>query len=105
MFAHLHTATILGQGGGGLIQTGMNLTGQIQLLIKSVIVVAIIVGILVTGFRTKWAAGAMATSILVGGAVIWGVANINVVSDRVGKDLGSMPAITQTAPAPTSTLL
>jgi len=98
MFTHLHTTTVLGQG---LIQTGMNLTGQLQLLIKAVIVVAIIVGILVTGFRTKWAAGAMATSILVGGTVIWGVANINVISDRVGKDLGLPAAVIQTAPAPT----
>ena len=100
MLTHLQTTTVLGQG---LIQTGMNLTSQIQLLIKAVIVVAIIVGILVTGFRTRWAAGAMITSILVGGAVIWGVANINVISDRVGKDLGSLPAVVQTAPV--STLL
>jgi len=97
MSTHLLATAVLGQG---LIQKGMDLTGQIQLLIKAVIVVAIIVGVLATGFRTKWAAGAMAISILVGGAVIWGVANINVISDRVGKDLG-LPAVIQTAPAPT----
>lgn len=96
MSLYSHT-TVLGQG---LIQTGINLTSQVELLIKAVIIVAIICGILVTGFRTKWAAGAMATAILVGGGVIWGVANINVISDRVGQDLGQ-PAVIQMATATT----
>lgn len=99
MSIHLNTnSTVLAQG---LIDTGINLTGELETLIKAVLIVIVLGLIAMTAVRTKMAAAAVAGSILVGGAVIWGVANISLVSERVGEDLGA-PAVVQLdlTPAP-----
>lgn len=85
----------------GLIDTGINLTGELEILIKAVLIVIVLGVIAMTAVKTRMAAAAVAGSILVGGAVIWGVANINIVSDRVGEDLGA-PSVVQIDPIPAS---
>lgn len=102
MSVHVHTATTV--LGAGLIQTGMNLTSQMETLIKAVFIVAILAAILVIGVKSKFAAGAMVAAILVGGAVIWGITNINIIKDKVGQDLNAAPAVQVDVVAPPAVL-
>lgn len=78
--------TVLAQG---LIDTGMNLTGQLEVLIKAGLIVIVLGAIAFTMVKSRMAAAAVAGAILVGGAAIWGVTNIDVIGDRVGEDLSA----------------
>lgn len=92
MNMHLHTpATVL--GAGGLIQTGMNLTGQLDTLIKAAAAVIIIAGIVAIGVKTRWAAGAVVVAILTGAGVMWGISHIQIISDKVGQDVSALPVV------------
>lgn len=48
-----------------------NLTGETKILLDSVIVIAAAVGVIIAGWKTRWAVAAMVTAGLVGAGAIW----------------------------------
>lgn len=87
----------------GLIDTGMNLTGELGILIKAGLIVIVLGAIAFTMVKSRMAAAAVAGAILVGGTAIWGVTNIEILGDRVGEDL-SAPQVELVDPTPVSPL-